>query len=58
MKNEDLIEENRDMLETVANSDLPVSWIGEDLLSVIEEEERQEAEKAEEPELKGSLLAY
>ena len=35
-KNQEIIEENRDTLETVANADLPCSWIAEELLELVE----------------------
>jgi hypothetical protein len=38
MSTENLIQENRDTLETVANADLPASWIAEELLSSVEGE--------------------
>jgi hypothetical protein len=36
MDNSDLIEENREALETVANADLPASWAAEELLQSID----------------------
>jgi len=56
-KNEELIREKKDTLETIAASDLPAKWIAQELLSVIEEEpEQQQTEQQKEPE--GSLFAY
>jgi len=35
-KNQEIIEENRDTLETVANADCSASWIAEELLESVE----------------------
>jgi len=70
MSNADLIRENRDIIETVANADLPASWIAEELLSSIDEypsedsEEQQTGVQAnskpntDTSEVKDSLFAY
>jgi hypothetical protein len=58
-KNEELIREKKDTLETIADSDLPAEWIAQELLSVIEEEpEQQETEQQQQKEPEGSLFAY
>lgn len=46
MSTTDLIEENRDTLETVANADCSASWIAEELLSSVEGETSYSTEEA------------
>jgi hypothetical protein len=43
---ENLIEEHRDALETVANADLPASWIAKELLSSVEGHQSYESEES------------
>jgi hypothetical protein len=73
MDNSDLIEENREALETVANADLPASWVAEELLQSIEGDSSEKVndpprtdteatiepnKPSEEEEPKGSIFAY
>lgn len=70
MSTEDLIEENRDTLETIANTDSSASWIAEELLSSVDSypSEASQAEQTgiqtnsqpntDTSEVKDSLFAY
>lgn len=70
MSNADLIEENLDILKTIANSDSSASWIAQELLSSVDSYPSEESQpeqtgietnpqpNSDTSEVKDSLFAY